>query len=297
MRSIHPTAIIDAHAEIGDNVEIGPYCVIGPYVEIGSGSRLLNHVNISGPTTIGTDNTIYPFSVIGADPQDLKFHGEASPCIIGDRNVIREHVTIHRGTEVGGGVTRVGSDNLIMVAAHIAHDCTVGSHCVIANQVMVGGHAVIEDCVNIGGGAGIHHYTTIGTLAFVGGLCRVKKDVPPYMKVEGDPVEVRGINTIALTRRCFSEHEINALKDAYKRLFMHPRSNGAARNGTASQSNGTKAGRALVMSDRIEELLSEYKDFAAVVRLCESLRSAASGVHGRSRELIREDSKFATPVK
>ncbi len=297
MRSIHPTAIIDAQAEIGDNVEIGPYCVIGPYVEIGSGSRLLNHVSISGPTTIGTDNTIYPFSVIGADPQDLKFRGEASPCIIGDRNVIREHVTIHRGTEVGGGVTRVGCDNLIMVAAHVAHDCTVGSHCVIANQVMVGGHAVIEDCVNIGGGAGIHHYTTIGTLAFVGGLCRVKKDVPPYMKVEGDPVEVRGINTIALTRRCFSEHEINALKDAYKRLFMHARTNGTTRNGTGSHSNGTKTGRALVMSERIDELLSEYKDFAAVVRLCESLRSAASGVHGRSRELIREDSKFATPVK
>ncbi len=297
MRIIHPTAIIDAKAELGENVEVGPYCVIGPYVEIGSGSRLLNHVAVTGPTTIGNDNTIYPFSVIGADPQDLKFHGEPSPCVIGDRNVIREHVTIHRGTEVGGGVTRVGSDNLIMVAAHIAHDCAVGSHCVIANQVMVGGHAVVEDCATLGGGAGIHHYTTIGTMSFIGGLCRVKKDVPPYMKVEGDPVEVRGVNTIALARRRFSEHEINALKDAYKRLFMHARTNGAARNGAASPHNGTTSSRALAMSERIEELLREYKDFPTVVRLCNSLRSAADGVHGRSRELRREDSKYVTPAK
>jgi hypothetical protein len=191
-----------------------------------------------------------------------------------------------------------------MVAAHIAHDCSVGSHCVIANQVMVGGHAVIEDCANIGGGAGIHHFTTIGTMSFVGGLCRVKKDVPPYMKVEGDPMEVRGINTIALMRRSFDEHEINALKVAYKRLFMHARSHGTARsnglgqpNGTGAHSNGTRASRALVMSDRIDQLLGEYKEFPAVVRLCESLRSAANGVHGRSREVLREDSKFVTQAK
>ncbi len=308
MRSIHPTAIIDPRAELGENVEIGPYCVVGAYVEIGSGTRLLSHVSITGPTTVGVDNTVYPFSVIGADPQDLKFHGEPSPCIIGDRNVIREHVTVHRGTEVGGGVTRVGSDNLIMVAAHIAHDCLVGSHCVIANQVMIGGHAVVEDCANIGGGAGIHHYTTIGTMSFVGGLCRVKKDVPPYVKVEGDPMEVRGINTIALTRRCFSEDEINALKDAYKRLFLHARTNGVdSRHAASTNGNGNgnghghahakRAERALAMSDRIEQLLHDYKHFPAVVRLCESLRSAASGVHGRSRELTREDSKYATQAK
>lgn len=297
MKSIHPTAIVDARAELGENVEIGPYCVIGAYVEIGSGTRLLNHVTICGPTTIGQDNTIYPFSVIGADPQDLKFRGEASPCVVGDRNVIREHVTIHRGTEVGGGLTRVGSDNLIMVAAHIAHDCMVGSHCVIANQVMVGGHAVIEDGVNIGGGAGIHHYTTIGTLAFVGGLCRVKKDVPPYMKVEGDPMEVRGVNTIALTRRCYNEHEIHALKEAYKRLFLHARANGAGRNGSHESRKPMSNGQGLAMSERIEDLLREFKEFPTVVRLCESLRSAASGVHGRSRELAREDSKYATQAK
>ncbi len=296
MNSIHPTAIVDPKAELGDNVEIGPYCVIGPYVEIGSGARLLNHVTVCGPTTIGVDNTVYPFSVIGADPQDLKFRGEEAPCVVGDRNVIREHVTIHRGTRVGGGITRVGSDNLIMVAAHIAHDCIVGSHCVIANQVMVGGHAVIEDCANIGGGAGIHHYTTVGTMSFVGGLCRVKKDVPPYMKVEGDPVEVRGVNTIALTRRAYSEHEINALKEAYKRLFLHPRT-ATATNGHRLTGAQREAARSVAMSDRIDELLREYPQFPTVVRLCQSLRDAAGGVHGRSRELAREDSKYATPVK
>ncbi len=295
MNSIHPTAIVDPKAELGENVEIGPYCVVGPYVEVGSGTRLLNHVTVCGPTTIGRDNTVYPFSVIGADPQDLKFRGEDAPCSVGDRNVIREHVTIHRGTRVGGGITRVGSDNLIMVAAHIAHDCHVGSHCVIANQVMVGGHAVIEDCANIGGGTGIHHYTTVGTMSFVAGLCRVKKDVPPYMKVEGDPVEVRGVNTIALTRRAYSEHEINALKDAYKRLFLHPRT--AAANGHRLTGAERQAARSVAMSDRIDELLREYPQFPTVVRLCESLRNAAGGVHGRSRELAREDSKYATPVK
>jgi len=296
MNSIHPTAIIDPSAELGENLEIGPYCVVGAYVEIGSGTRLLNHVTVTGPTTLGVDNTVYPFSVIGADPQDLKFRGEVAPCLVGDRNVIREHVTIHRGTRIGEGVTRVGSDNLIMVAAHIAHDCLVGSHCVIANQVMVGGHALIEDGANIGGGAGIHHYTTIGTMSFVAGLCRVKKDVPPYMKVEGDPVEVRGVNTIALTRRCFSEHEITALKDAYKRLFLHQRSQ-APTNGHRLRGAEREAARSVAMSDRIDELLREYQQFPTVVRLCESLRSAAGGVHGRSRELAREDSKYATPVK
>ena len=183
-----------------------------------------------------------------------------------------------------------------MVAAHVAHDCLVGSHCVIANQVMVGGHAVIEDGANIGGGAGIHHYTTIGTMSFVAGLCRVKKDVPPYMKVEGDPMEVRGVNTIALTRRAFNEHEIAALKDAFKRLFLHPR-NGHSNNGLRHADPSRHAAQALAMSDRIDELLREYSNFPTVVRLCESLRGSAEGVHGRSREVVREDSKYLTPVK
>lgn len=293
---IHPLAWVDPSAVLADGVTVGPFARIGAEVVIGEGTEVASGAQIQGPTRIGSSNRIHPHACVGTDPQDLKFAGERVCLEIGDRNQIREHVTIHRGTRVGGGITRVGSDNLIMVAAHIAHDCIVGSHCVIANQVMVGGHAVIEDCANIGGGAGIHHFTTVGTMSFVGGLCRVKKDVPPYMKVEGDPVEVRGVNTIALTRRAYSEHEINALKEAYKRLFLHPRSATAA-NGHRLTGAQREAARSVAMSDRIDELLREYPQFPTVVRLCQSLRDAAGGVHGRSRELAREDSKYATPVK
>ncbi|MBL1217903.1 MAG: acyl-ACP--UDP-N-acetylglucosamine O-acyltransferase [Planctomycetes bacterium] len=313
MTNIHPTAIIDPTSEVGRDVEIGPYSVIGPRVRIGDGCALHSHVTITGPSVVGADNVFYPYSVIGADPQDLKFHGENSSLVIGDRNQIREHVTIHRGTDNGGGVTEVGSDNLIMVAAHIAHDCVVGSHCVIANMVMLGGHAVIEDCANIGGGTGVHHYTTIGKLSFVAGLSRVKKDVPPFMKVEGDPLEVRGVNTIALARRQYSEDEISGLKEAYKRLFHHHhRSNGTAapvvtttvRNGSRGSNRPPSKGRPSQaiechppMSVTIEELMSEYAHLTTVTDLCRSLSQSAEGVHGRSREKTREDSKFATQPK
>lgn len=308
MNNIHPTAIIDSQAEIGTNVDIGPYCVVGAHVVIGNNSKLHSHVTITGPTTIGSDNEFYPFSVIGADPQDLKFHGEQATLLIGDRNQIREHVTIHRGTHNGGGVTRVGNDNLIMVAAHIAHDCLVGSHCVIANLVMLGGHAVIEDCVNIGGGTGVHHYATIGTMAFVGGLARVKKDVPPYMKVDGDPVEVRGVNTIALARRHYSEAEISGLKDAFKRLYLHKGGtngnnghNGNHLSSTVEDTDNSDSETPITppapMSVTIDELLHESGHLRTVKNLCDSLLRSANGVHGRSRELRREDKKFATQPK
>jgi UDP-N-acetylglucosamine acyltransferase len=194
------------------DVVIGPYCVIGPKVSIGAGTFLHNHVTVQSLTTIGSQNTIYPYSVIGADPQDRKYHGEESVCIIGDRNSIREQVTIHRGTANGGGETRLGNDNLIMVAAHIAHDCWLGSDICIANQVMLAGHVRIEDGANIGGGAGVHHFATVGSCAFVGGLARITKDVPPFMIVEGNPAEVRAINTIAMMRRGYSPEHIEAVK-------------------------------------------------------------------------------------
>lgn len=322
MTRIHPTAIIDSKSEIGRDVEIGPYSVVGPGVCIGEGCVLQSHVTITGPCIIGSGNIFYPYSVIGADPQDLKFRGEDSSLVIGDRNQIREHVTIHRGTRNGGGVTEVGHDNLIMVAAHIAHDCVVGSHCVIANMVMLGGHAVVEDCANIGGGTGVHHYTTIGKLSFVAGLSRVKRDVPPFMKVEGDPLEVRGVNTIALSRRHYSEDEINGLKEAYKRLFFHHHRGGGAGGGngyavpivTTTIRNGGRPKRSAAegqagqsikchrpvyppMSVTIEELLNEYPHLTTVTELCRSLSQSAEGVHGRSREKSREDSKFATQPK
>jgi UDP-N-acetylglucosamine acyltransferase len=275
MTNIHPTAIVDPSAQVGEDVVIGPYCVVGPDVVIGDGCLLHNHVTIQSLTTIGRGNTFYPFSVIGADPQDRKYRGEQTTLVIGNGNRIREHVTIHRGTGNGGGVTRVGDNNLIMVAVHIAHDCCLADDICIANQVMLAGHVTIESGANIGGGAGLHHFTTVGACAFVGGLARITKDVPPFMIVEGNPAEVRAINSIAMSRRGYSPEHIEAMKDAFKRLY---RDNGAA------------------MSDKLIDLRRQYRDVPAVMHLCDALSAAAEGVHGRSRELLRHDNKRLAPV-
>jgi UDP-N-acetylglucosamine acyltransferase len=264
---------VDDTAKLSANAVIGPYCVIGPEVVIGDGTVLHNHVTVQSLTTIGRNNQFFPYSVIGADPQDRKYRGERSECQIGNRNIIREHVTIHRGTANGGGLTCIGDNNLIMVAAHIAHDCVLGNDICVANQVMLAGHVKIQDCANIGGGAGLHHFTTVGAFAFVGGLARITKDVPPYMIVEGHPAEVRGLNSIAMKRRGYSEPHIEAMKDAYKRLY---RDNGAP------------------MSDKIIELKEKYHDVPAVIHLCDALIAAAEGVHGRSAENDRHDDKRET---
>lgn len=270
MTRIHPTAIIDPAADVAATAEIGPYCVIGPEVVIGDRCRLHNHVTVQALTTIGAENDIYPHAVIGADPQDRKFAGERAVCEIGDRNCIREHVTIHRGTGNGGGITRLGNDNLIMVAAHIAHDCHLGDHIVIANQVMLAGHVRVEERASIGGGAGLHHFTTVGAYSFVGGLARITKDVPPFMIVEGSPAEVRAINSIALVRGGFDQASIDAVKDAFKRLY---RDNGAA------------------MADKIVRLRDEYSSVPAIQRLCQFLEASAEGMHGRAAEIRRPDDK------
>ena len=273
MSRIHYTAVIDPTAEIDDSVLIGPYCIIGPRVVIGAGCVLHNHVTVQSDTTIGRDNVFYPYSVIGADPQDRKFCGEPSFCRIGDRNSIREHVTVHRGTGNGGCVTTVGSDNLIMVAAHIAHDCHLGNRLIIANQVMLAGHVRVHDGANIGGGAGIHHYATIGTCAFVGGLARIAKDVPPYMIVEGNPAEVRAVNAIAMTRSGHPDADIEAMKDVFKRLF---RDNGAP------------------MSEKIIDIRNQYRAIAPILTLCDALDATGDGVHGRALEVTRPDDKRAS---
>jgi UDP-N-acetylglucosamine acyltransferase len=272
---IHPTAIIHKTAHVAPTAEVGPYCVIGPEVVIGDGTILHNHVTVQALTTIGRDNVIYPQSVIGADPQDRKFSGERAVCQIGDRNNIREHVTIHRGTGNGGGVTRLGNDNLIMVAAHIAHDCVIADDVCIANQVMLAGHVRIEERASIGGGAGLHHFTTVGAFAFVGGLARITRDVPPFMIVEGNPAEVRAINSIALSRNGFSQRDIDAVKDAFKRLY---RDNGAA------------------MAEKLIQLRQDYPATPAVTRICEFMAASAEGVHGRALEVLRPDDKRTVPA-
>lgn len=272
MTTIHPTAIVDPTASLAPSAMVGPYCVIGPKVTIGENTVLHNHVTVQSLTTIGEGNEIYPFVVLGADPQDRKFKGEQAWCVIGDYNRIREHVTIHRGTRNGGDVTRIGDHNLIMVAAHIAHDCQIGDHTTIANQVMLAGHVRVEDGANIGGGAGVHHFATVGACAFVGGLARITKDVPPFMIVEGNPAEVRAVNSIAMVRRGYAPEAIEALKDAFRRLF---RDNDA------------------VMHDKLVDLKREYADVPAVGRLCDALVATANGVHGRALELRRCDDKRA----
>ncbi len=276
MASIHPTAIVDSSADIASSAEIGPYCVIGPSVTIGEGTKLRNHVTIPSHTRIGRDVLIHPYAIVGGDPQDKKFRGEVTWCEVGDGTQIREQATIHRGTENGGGMTRVGRGCLIMVAAHIAHDCTIGDQAVIANQVMLAGHVHVEDAANIGGGTGVHHFATIGACAMVGGLARISRDVPPYMIVEGNPAKVRGHNHVAMSRRGYSETHIEAVKEAYKRLF---RENGAP------------------MAEKLAELRQEFSEVPAIHHLCDALIASALGVHGRAREVQRQDNKRARQVK
>ena len=269
---IHPSAVIDPSASVHETACIGPYAVVGPNVTIGPRTILHNHACDEGPTTIGEDNIVYPFAVLGAEPQDLKYHGERSELVIGDRNRFREHVTIHRGTEVGGGKTIIGSDCLIMVGAHIAHDCVLEDQVVIANSVMLGGHCLIEFGATIAGGAGVHHFTTVGQLAFVGGLARIVKDVPPFLVVEGSPAEPRKVNTTALVRRGWTPEEVESLRRAYKQLY---RGDDPA-------------------SLAMQRLRAEPDVTVAVTRLCDYLERMHMGVHGRFRETLRPDSPRQT---
>lgn len=272
--TIHPTAVVDASSHIDPSAQIGPYCVIGPNVSIGAETDLRHHVSIPRDTTVGERNVLHPFSVVGGDPQDRKYRGETTTCVLGSGNDIREHVTIHRGTDNGGCVTSIGDSNLLMVGCHVAHDCRIGDETVIANQVMLAGHVIIEDHASIGGGAGIHHFTTIGCSAFVGGLARVSRDVPPYTIVEGHPSEVRALNAIALSRRGFSPEVIDAMKDSFKRIF---------------RGNGN-------VSMHVKELRIQYSHIAAVLVLCDSIDASAAGTHGRALESQRTDDKWTGTV-
>jgi len=217
---IHATAIVDPSARIGQNVEIGAYSVIGADVEIGAGTTVAAHVVIAGPTSIGRANRIHPFASIGGDPQDKKFRGERSELVIGDRNTIREFVTINRGTADGGGATRIGNDNWIMAYAHIAHDCHIGSHTIFSNNATLAGHVEIGDYVILSGFSGVHQFVRIGAHAFIGMGCLVNGDVPPFVVMANDYGRPRGINTEGLKRRGFSPERIATIRRAYKTLYM-----------------------------------------------------------------------------
>lgn len=219
MARIHPLACVDPKAELAEDVEVGPFCYVGPDVTIGSGSQLLNNVSVHGPTTIGAKNRFFPFASIGAEPQDISFHGEPSRTEIGDRNTFREGVTVNRGTAKDQLLTKIGNDNLIMACCHIAHDCMLGDGIIMANGALLGGHVRVESNVTFGGAAVVHHFVTIGRLAFVGGMTRVSKDVPPYMTVEGNPSKVWMVNRVGCERRGISPESIAQLKKAHRLLF------------------------------------------------------------------------------
>jgi len=220
MANIHPSSYVDSGAVLHETVEVGPFCFVGPKVTIGANTRLISHLRFEGPTTVGTDNIFYPFSNIGAAPQDLKYRGEESELIIGDRNKIRECVTLNRGTIGGGNVTRLGNDNLLMAYVHLGHDSIVGNHVILANSVAVAGHVIIQDGVSVGGLCGLTQFCVLGKMSYIGASSMIQKDVPPFCTAIGNPVVPRGINKVGLERKGVCEAAIKDLVKAYKVMFM-----------------------------------------------------------------------------
>jgi UDP-N-acetylglucosamine acyltransferase len=250
MADIHQTAIVEPGARLGERVRIGPYCVIGANVELGDGVELMSHVVVAGHTTVGADTKIFPFAALGHPPQDLKYKGEPTRLIIGANNVIREHVTMNPGTAGGGSITRVGSHGLFMVATHIAHDCQVGDHVVMANNATLGGHVHVGDFAVLGGLCAIHQYVRIGRFAMIGGMSGVENDVIPFGSVMGERARLSGLNMIGLKRRGFSRKDIHDLRTAYRLLF--------AQEGT--------------MAERIEDVAGLYRESQPVMDLVEFIR-------------------------
>ena len=218
--SIHPTAIVDPKAKIHPSCEVGPYCVIGPDVEVGERCRLLSHVAMEGPTKIGSDNHFFPFCSIGLAPQDISYKGEPTRLEIGDHNEIREYVTINRATAKAEGVTRVGSHNLIMAYTHVAHDCQIGDHIIMANAATLGGHVTVEDWATVGALCPVHHFVRIGTHAFIGGGTTITRDVLPFSKTSAERgTHAYGLNAVGLERRGFTKERIKKIHHAYRVLL------------------------------------------------------------------------------
>jgi UDP-N-acetylglucosamine acyltransferase len=262
---IASNAFVDPRAEIDDDVQIGPFCVIGPQVRIGRGTRLISGVTLMGRVTLGSDNQVYPGAVIGAEPQDVSYGGAPTSVVIGDHNVIRECVTINRASEKEEGVTRIGSHNFLMASCHVAHDCQVGNHVLIANGSLLGGHVHVHDHASLSGLVAVHHYTTIGSYSFVGGMSGVSQDVPPYLLLEGVRCRPRCVNMVALRRKKFSPELIAALVEAHKLIY-----------------------RSKVGLEPARELLrSTGQLYAEVQHLLDFIGGQQTGRHGRSRERRR----------
>lgn len=256
---------IDPRAEIDEDVEIGPFSVIGPNVRIGRGTRLDSHVNLMGNVTIGCYNHLYPGVVIGAEPQDVSYRGSDTQVVIGDHNIIREGVTINRASEKEDGVTSIGDNNFLMANCHVAHDCRLGSRIIMANGTLLGGHVHIHDYASLSGTVCVHHFTTIGSYSFVGGLSRVLHDVPPFVLAEGQPTRPRCINVVALKRNDFSPETINCLAEAHRLIY-----------------------RAKVGLDHAREILRGNDQLVPQVnQMLTFIQNQQEGKHGRSRERRR----------
>jgi UDP-N-acetylglucosamine acyltransferase len=247
---IHPTAVVAADAVIHENVEIGPYSVIGAGVEIGAGTRIGPHVVVQGPTVIGRDNRIFQFASVGDAPQDKKYAGEPTRLEIGDRNTIRECVTINRGTAQDAGVTRIGHDNWFMAYAHVAHDCVLGNNIVLANSVALAGHCHVGDWAIFGGYSGLHQFCRAGAHCFMGKYAGVSQDVPAYVMVGGYPPGPHGINAEGLKRRGFGAEQIANIRHAYKLLYR----------------SGLKLAEALAEIEKLAATQPELEIFAASIR-------------------------------
>jgi UDP-N-acetylglucosamine acyltransferase len=255
--NVHPTAIVDPHAKIAGSVTIGPYSVIGENVELGEGTEVMSHVVIDGHTRIGKNNRIFPYASIGLAPQDLKYGGEPTRVEIGDDNSIREFVTIHRGTSEGEGVTRIGTHNLLMAYVHIAHDCKLGNHIIMANGASLAGHVVIQDHATVGAFTMIHQFCRVGAYSFLGSASLVNQDILPYSKTSAPrPIEVYGANRLGLERRGLAKDDLKELEAAFRLL-------------TRSKLNTTQA---------VEAIAAKEFQSAHVKALVEFIRTSERGV-------------------
>jgi UDP-N-acetylglucosamine acyltransferase len=267
MSGIHTLACVDPSAEIGEGTTIGPFAVIGPGVQLGRDNEIRAHACVSGPgTSLGDRNVVFEGAVIGSSPQDKKYAGERTLARIGDDNEFREHVTVHRGTVTGTGLTTIGSHNMFLVGAHVAHDWEVGSGIVLANNVLLAGHVRVEDRAIVNGAAAMHHFGTIGTLAYVGGLTRLVRDVPPYMVVEGHPARTVKVNTVGMARSGIPEDRVRILQRAFRYVFRR---------------------RHATWQPAFEALDADGVTSPEVERLREFFAAMSRGKHGRSREALR----------
>jgi UDP-N-acetylglucosamine acyltransferase len=250
---IHPTALVDPNAQLGEGVEIGPFCMVGADAVLGDRVRMISHATVAGHTTLGEDCVLYPNVHIGHPPQDFKYQGEDTKLTLGKRNILRENVTMHPGTSVGGGVTRVGNDGYFMVGAHVSHDSIIGDRVVFANGAAIGGGTVVEDHAILGGYAGIHQFSRIGRHAFIGAMAMVTTDVIPYGSVIGNHAHLVGLNVVGLRRRGMPRETLRDLRAAYRLLF--------AEEGT--------------FQERLADVSRDYSDNAPVKEIIDFIRADA----------------------